>query len=196
MTPNPPAPATADGSAPADVRSLSLALAGTFVLRAASFAAGIIIPISLGLRSRTEHDITAGLAGLVMVTFYASELVGAPMFGAWSDRIGRKPLMILGPVLGGIAAQMMGMTAVIPILVMVRILQGFSTATAAPATLGFLSAHTATSERLRGRIMGIYEAATVVGLASGAFIGGRLYEALGAGAFTVIALLYLLALVA
>ena len=188
-------PATADGSASADVRSLALALSGTFVLRAASFAAGIIIPISLGLRSRTDHEITAGLAGLVMVTFYASELIGAPIFGAWSDRIGRKPLMILGPVLGGIAAQLMGFTAVIPILMLVRILQGCSTATAAPATLGFLSAHTSTSERLRGRIMGIYEAATVVGLAGGAFIGGRLYEALGAGAFTVIALLYLLALI-
>ena len=193
-SPEVPEPANVDGSASVDVRSLALALAGTFVLRAASFAAGIIIPISLGLRSRTDHTITAGLAGLVMVTFYASELVGAPVFGAWSDRVGRKPLMILGPVLGGIAAELMGFTAAIPILVLVRMLQGFSTATAAPATLGFLSAHTATSARLRGRIMGIYEAATVVGLAGGAFIGGRLYEALGTGAFTVIAGLYGLAL--
>jgi MFS family permease len=184
----------ADQGPPADVRSLALALGGTFVLRAASFAAGIIIPISLGLRSRTEHEITVGLATLVMVTFYASELIGAPIFGSWSDRIGRKPLMILGPVLGGIAAQLMGFASLIPILVLVRMMQGFSTATAAPATLGFLSAQTATSERLRGRVMGMYEAATVVGLAGGAFVGGRLYAVFGGGAFTVVALMYVLAL--
>ena len=44
-----------------------------------------------------------------------------------------------------IAAQLMGLTMLIPVLVLVRCLQGLSTATAAPATLGFLSAQTATT---------------------------------------------------
>jgi MFS family permease len=189
--------ATADASPPhqADLRSLTLALGGTFILRCASYAAGIMIPIFLGLRSRTEHDVTVGLASLVAVTFYASELVGAPIFGSLSDRFGRKPFMILGPVLGGIAVHLLGFTVIVPVLVLVRTLQGFSTATAAPATLGFLSAQTAGSEKLRGRVMGLYEAATVVGLAAGAAIGGRLYEHLGVGAFTVVAVIYVLALV-
>jgi MFS family permease len=128
------------------------------------------------------------------VTFYASELIGAPLFGAWSDRVGRKPFMLLGPVFGGIAAQLMGVTVVIPVLVLVRILQGLSTATAAPATLGFLSAQTATSEKFRGRVMGFYEAATVVGLALGAAIGGKLHDQYGPLAFTIVAAMYVLAL--
>ncbi|HTD78752.1 MAG TPA: MFS transporter, partial [Chloroflexota bacterium] len=170
----------------ADVPSLGLALGGTFVLRCASYAAGLLVLVSLGIKSRNETDVTAGMASLVAVTFYASELIGAPLFGAWSDRIGRKPFMILGPVFGGIAAQLMGLTMLIPVLVLVRILQGLSTATAAPATLGFLSAQTARSDSLRGRVMGFYEAATVVGLALGAAVGGKLHDQFGSLAFTMV----------
>src|SRR5579864_798033 len=183
-----------DRPAPIDVTSVSLALGGTFILRCASYASGLLVLVSMGIRSRSETDLTAGMASLVAVTFYASELVGAPLFGAWSDRVGRKPFMLLGPILGGIAAQLMGFTMIIPILVIVRILQGLSTATAAPATLGFLSAQTATSERFRGRVMGFYEAATVVGLALGAAVGGKLHDQFGELAFTIVACMYVLAL--
>ena len=41
------------------MRSLAFALSATFVLRCASYAAGLIIPVSLGLRSRTDTEVTA-----------------------------------------------------------------------------------------------------------------------------------------
>ncbi|MDQ3810067.1 MAG: MFS transporter [Chloroflexota bacterium] len=173
-----------------DVRSLTFALLGTFVLRCASYAAGLIIPVSLGLRSRTDSDITAAYAAFIGVAFYSAELIGAPIFGALSDRFGRKPFMLLGPIFGGIAIQLLGITAAVPVFVLVRVLEGFSTASSAPATLGYISAQTATSQRLRGRVMGFYEAATVVGLASGAAVGGRLYEHFGNLAFSLIAVVY------
>lgn len=178
-----------------DLRSLSMALAGTFVLRCASYGAGTVIPISLGLKSHSDPTITANLAAFVSVTFYAAELVGAPIFGALSDRLGRRLFMMLGAVFGGVAIQLLGITAIIPMLALVRILEGLSTASAAPSTLGYLSAQTAGSERLRGRVMGFYEAATVVGLASGAAIAGRLYEQFGSLTFTLIALIYALSLI-
>ncbi len=176
------------------MRSLLFALAGTFALRTASYGAGIIIPVFLGLKSRTDADVTASLASLVAVTFYAAELVGAPVFGALSDRYGRKLFMLLGPVFGGVAIQLLGITSVIPVLIAVRVLEGFSTASSAPSTLGYISAQTAASERLRGRVMGFYEAATVVGLASGAALGGRLYEWFDGRAFTLVALVYAVSL--
>ncbi len=179
----------------ADIRSVGFALGGTFILRCASYAAGLLVLVSLGIQSRHETSLTAGIASIVAVTFYVSELIGAPLFGAWSDRIGRKPFLILGPIFGGIAAQLMGLTIVIPVVVLVRILQGLSTATAAPATLGYLSAETARSENLRGRVMGFYEAATVVGLALGAAVGGKLHDQFGSFSYTIVAGLYLVALV-
>jgi MFS family permease len=177
-----------------DVASVGFALSGTFVLRCASYAAGLLVLVSLGIKSRSETDVTAGIASLIAVTFYASELIGAPIFGAWSDRVGRKPFMILGPVFGGIAAQLMGVTMAIPVIILVRILQGLSTATAAPATLGYLSAETASSETFRGRVMGFYEAATVVGLALGAAVGGKLHDQFGSVSFTIVAAMYVFAL--
>jgi MFS family permease len=177
-----------------DVRSVSFALGGTFVLRCASYAAGLIIPVSLGLRSRTDSDVTAIYASLIGVAFYSAELLGAPIFGALSDRFGRKPFMLLGPVFGGVAIQLLGITAIVPIFILVRVLEGLSTASSAPATLGYISAQTAGSPRFRARVMGFYEAATVVGLAGGAAVGGRLYEHYGYWAFSLIALIYLLSL--
>ena len=185
--------AVAEAAAGQDVRSLALALGGTFVLRCASQAAGLLVLVSLGIKSRAESDPTAGVASLIGVTFYTAELLGSPVFGALSDRRGRKLFMLLGPVLGAVAAFLFGFTSLIPVLVLVRVLQGFSTATAAPATLGFLSAQTASSERLRSRVMGFYEAATVVGLALGAYVGGHLYDHFGSTSFTIVALMYIVA---
>jgi MFS family permease len=190
-----PAPAAPLDNERSDVRSLAFALAGTFVLRCGSYGAGSIIPIYLGIKSATDPEVTAGLAAFIAVTFYAAELLTAPFFGALSDRFGRKPFMLLGPIFGGVAIQMLGFSAIIPVLAIVRILEGLSTASSAPATLGYLSLRTAHSEKLRSRIMGLYEAATVVGLATGAAIAGRLYDNFGTLAFTLIAFIYLLSLV-
>jgi MFS family permease len=176
-----------------DVRSLTSALAGTFALRCASQGAGFLIPILLGIQSRTDADVTSGVASLVFVCFFTAELFSAPVFGALSDRFGRKPIMLLGTIFGAVAAQLLGFTALVPVLVLIRILQGLSTGATAPATLGFLSAETARSPELRGRVMGFYEAATVVGLASGAALAGRAHEHFGDIAFTILACTYLVA---
>ena len=182
-----------DRPAPADIPSLGLALGGTFLLRCASSAAGFLVVVSLGIKSRNEVDLTAGIASLVAIVFYATELIGSPLFGAWSDRIGRKPIMILGPLFGCIAAALLGLTAVIPVIIFGRLLQGLSTAASAPATLGFLSAQTATSVKLRGRVMGFYEAATVVGLALGPKLGAILRDNFGSIPFTLLVAVYVVA---
>jgi len=87
----------------------------------------------------------------------------------------------------------MGFTMVIWVLVLVRVLQGLSTASAAPATLSFLSAQTATSKSCAPG-HGFYEAATVVGLALGGWLAGQLYGRFGALSFTIVAVAYVLAL--
>jgi len=177
-----------------DARSLAFVLAGTFALRCASQGAGFLIPILLGIQSRTHADVTSGIASLVFVSFFTAELISAPLFGVLSDRFGRKLFMLLGAAFGAVAAQLLGFTSLILILVLIRVLQGLSTGASAPATLGYLSAQTAGTPALRGRIMGFYEAATVVGLAAGAALAGRSHEHLGDLTFTLLAGAYLVAL--
>lgn len=189
----PQRPSTAEAQ-PADTGSLQLALGGTFALRLAANAAGFIIPVYLGLRSRQgQADAGPFLVSAVAVAFYASELVGSPVFGSLSDRLGRRAFLLLGPVLGAVAVLVFGFSAVIPVIILTRVLQGLSTAASVPATLSYISAETASSPRLRGRFMGLFEAATVVGLAGGTALGGDLYQRLGQGAFPVVAVVYALA---
>jgi MFS family permease len=77
-----------------------------------------------------------------------------------------------------------------------RVIEGLSTATTAPSTLSFLSAATAQSASLRGRVMSWYEIATVVGIGFGFVVAGVLWDRLGYGAFLVVTAIYATALLA
>lgn len=175
-------------------RPLVAALAGTFVLRCASWAAGFIIGLYLGGLDRSGSEVPAILVGVVAVSFYLSELLGGPVMGWLSDRMGRYTFMLLGPLLGGVAIQLLGLATAVPVLLLVRMMEGLSTASSVPATLGYLSARTATSPALRGRVMAFFEVATVVGLASGSLVAGLLWDHLGVWAFTAVAGIYAVSL--
>jgi len=154
-------------------------LAGSFVLRLAAAAMGLMIQFYFNWIDNHVYPISNTAGGIIIATFFAAELIGAPVFGAWSDRYGRKIFIILGPLFGLIAVQMTAMTTVVWILLITRLLEGLSTAANAPATLSYLSAVTSHSPGLRGRVVGFFEIATIGGMAAGQWVGGRLWEAYG-----------------
>jgi len=160
-------------------RSLASCLAGSFVLRCAAAAMGVMIQFYFEYIDRNIYPISNTEGGLIIATFFAAELLGAPVFGAWSDRYGRKLFIILGPLFGVVAVQMTAMTTVVWILILTRLLEGLSTASNAPATLGYISEATSGSPSLRGRVVGFFEIATVGGMATGLWLGGRLWDAWG-----------------
>jgi MFS family permease len=187
-------------------RSLASCLAGTFVLRGAAGAMGVMIQFYFEYIDKNVYAISNTEGGLIIAAFFAAELLGAPIFGAWSDRNGRKLFIILGPLFGALAVQITAMTTVIWILIITRLLEGLSTAANAPATLGYISEATAHSPSLRGRAVGFFEIATVGGMAAGLWLGGRLWSAFSAPltlgvihltspAFAIDGLIYLLSLV-
>jgi MFS family permease len=161
-------------------RSLVSCLAGTFVLRCAAAAMGVMIQFYFEFIDQNVYRISNTEGGLIIAAFFAAELIGAPLFGAWSDRYGRKLFIVLGPLFGALAVQITAMTTVVWILIITRLLEGLSTASNAPATLGYISAATSHSPSLRGRVVGFFEIATVGGMAVGLWLGGRLWEAWGA----------------
>ncbi len=182
------------------LRSLTAVIIGSLILRVAAQMMGLM------LQSYFDRiGILYTATGFITASFFLAELVGAPILGAMSDRYGRKRFIILGPVLGAIAVQITSMTTVIWILVITRLLEGLSTASAIPATLSYISEATSARPKLRARIVGLFEITFIGGMALGAALGGVIWKNFGAEAtimglhftspaFSINGLIYLMSL--
>lgn len=175
-------------------QSIVAVLVGTLILRIGSSIAGGMIQFYFGFIDKSVYPLSDTMRGIALALFFLPELVGAPVLGAWSDRIGRK-IFIQFSALCGIAGTIItGLTTNFALLVLMRLLGGLSTASQFPATLGYLSAATATSESLRGRVMGFFQLVTLGGTIGGIFLGGRLWDNFGQNGFLIAALVYLVSL--
>jgi len=169
-------------------------LLATFVLRVSTAITG-------GMLLFLVADMTKGdgsgprVISFLSSGFYTTELTGAIVFGVLADRYGRKVIMLLGPVFGGVAVFMTGLTTHLPILFVTRLLEGGSTAASIPSTLGFIAAETSNDEKLRGRVVSIFELVSLGGmLAVGPALAGVLWENFGRPAFFVNCVSYAVAL--
>jgi MFS family permease len=175
-------------------RSIGACLVGTFILRMASAVVGSTIQLYFGYIDRNVYPLSDTMRGIALALFFLPELVGSPVLGAWSDRLGRKWFMALGSIFGGVGVQISALTTNFGALVLTRLLGGLSTASAIPATLGYLSAVTSHSESLRGRVMGLFQIATLGGTIVGILAGGRLWDIYLRDAFTIDAIIYAISL--
>lgn len=187
------------------LRSLVAVIAGTLVLRIAAQMMGQMLQFYFATIHRDHYYISHTTSGLITASFFVTELAGALFLGALSDRRGRKLFIMLGPLFGAVAVQITSLTVAIWLLVITRLLEGLSTASSIPSTLGYISEATYGRPTLRARIVGIFEMSFIGGIAIGAIAGGELWEALGrpanvAGihlispAFSVNSLIYLMSL--
>lgn len=177
------------------MRSLVAVLVGSLLLRAAAGAMGENIqfyfnaiheaslsathPLRLVVGAGQVYPISYTLGGIIIASFFVAELLGALLLGAWSDRSGRKLFIIFGPLFGAVAVLITSLTTAVWLLIFTRLLEGLSTAANAPATLGYIAENTSHSEKLRMRIVGFYEIATVGGMALGFSLGGWLWRHFG-----------------
>ena len=187
------------------LRSLIAVLVGSLVLRVAAQTMTQMIQFYLEVISDRYYHISYTTRGYVLATFFVTELLGALVLGALSDRYGRKLFIILGPLLGAVAVQITSMTVVIWLLVFTRLLAGLSTGSSIPATLGYISEATVGRPTLRARVIGLFDLTLVAGIGLGAVVGGYLWKFFGqprtvAGihfispAFSINALIYLVSL--
>ncbi len=176
------------------VRSAIACLIGTFVLRMAAAVMGNMIHLYFAKIDREIMPISFTMRSAINAVFFLPELFGSPLLGAWSDRYGRKLFIMLGPLTGAIAVQITAFTTFLPLLAVTRFLEGLSTASAIPATLGYLSAITSKNGALRARVMGIFEIATFGGTIAGLVLGGPLFDHFQNHAFSIDGLIYLLSL--
>src|SRR5690348_15959292 len=172
-------------------RSVRFVLIGTFTLRFSTGLTGSMLAFYLAhLHEHGGPEVGGGTVGVFAALFYLSELVLSPMFGILSDRYGHHPVMLYGPVFGGVAVVLTGLTTNLFLLGGTRILEGASSAASVPSILGFIAVATAGNEVLRGKTAARFEGATLAGLGFGAIVGVKLFELIGPIAFFLNALIY------
>ena len=114
--------------------------------------------------------------------------------GAWSDRLGRKRMLLLGNVIFLVSALLSGMTNSVEILILLRALTGLGSALAMPSAMALTFDVTAgTSQRTAEGIMGGTQA---IGALLGPLVGGAALVTFGwHAAFWSVAPMLALALV-
>jgi DHA1 family multidrug resistance protein-like MFS transporter len=145
----------------------------TFILFVVMLGYGIIIPI---LPFYIEHMDAGGTElGLLVASYAFMRLIFGPIWGSLSDRVGRKPILLIGILGYAITMVWFGLATQLWMLFAARILSGILSSATAPTTMAYIS--DSTSEKERGGGMGMLGAAggigTIVGPALGGFLAGE-----------------------
>src|SRR3954454_20949535 len=172
-------------------RPLLAVIFGTFTLRLSTgLTGGALVYYLNDLDKYGGPTADALTVAAFSALFYASELIGSPLFGVMSDRLGHRRVMLIGPAFGAVAAAITGFTTNLVVLGGTRVLEGMSTAASVPSILGFIAFATSGDEALRGRATARFEAATLAGLMGGFVLSGLLFPILGPAVFLLNAGLY------
>ena len=109
---------------------------------------------------------------LLTAVYPLGQLVCAPIWGRWSDRIGRRPLLLMG-LAGYVAAQILfGLATSLWLLYVARILGGILSSATLPVSAAYVA--DATTEGERGRGMAWLGTASSLGFVVGPALGGIL----------------------
>ena len=129
---------------------------------------GIIIPVLPFLAEKVGGSPTE--LGWLMAVYSLMQLFFAPMWGRISDRIGRKPIMVIGIAGLAISFFIMAMANSLWVLFVARIIGGILSSANMPTAMAYVADITTPEERGKG--MGIIGAATGLGFIFGPAIGG------------------------
>jgi MFS transporter, DHA1 family, tetracycline resistance protein len=130
---------------------------------------GIIIPL---LPFYAEHfGASALMVGLLSTSFSVAQFLFAPFWGRLSDRIGRRPVILLGLLGSAVSYALFAMATSLAALFVARTLAGVAGANI-PTAQAFIADTTTAETRARG--MGIIGAAFGLGFIFGPAIGGFL----------------------
>lgn len=129
---------------------------------------GIIIPVIPFYAE--EIGATPTQLGLLMAVYSLMQLLFAPMWGRISDRIGRKPVIMIGILGLSISFFLMAISTELWMLFAARIIGGLLSSANMPTVMAYVA--DITSEEDRGKGMGIIGASVGLGFIFGPAIGG------------------------
>lgn len=129
---------------------------------------GMISPV-LPLYGAT-FGVSSALVGMLVTSFGLARLFANIPAGRMADRIGRRPLIIVAPLITTVGAIFAGLAPNFWLLVASRFVQGAGSAVFATAAMSCL-ADISTTET-RGRIMTIFQGSLLLGASIGPSVGG------------------------
>jgi DHA1 family multidrug resistance protein-like MFS transporter len=153
-----------------------------FVLLACLFVVmigfGITLPVlpfyvtRLALAAGASQQSVVLHVTLLTGVYALGQLIFAPVWGRWSDRIGRRPLILIG-ISGYVVAQVLfGLATSLGLLYAARILGGILSSATLPVAAAYVADITTDEERGRG--MAWFGTAVSLGFVVGPALGGML----------------------
>jgi MFS transporter, DHA1 family, tetracycline resistance protein len=130
---------------------------------------GIIIPL-LPFYAQ-EYGANAFTIGLLGTVFSLMQFLVAPLFGRWSDRIGRRPIILVGLVASAIAYVALALADSLALIFAARIVGGIAGGNI-PTAQAYIADITTHENRAKG--MGLVGAAFGLGFIIGPALGGVL----------------------
>ena len=141
-----------------------------FTLFVVMLGFGVIIPI---LPFYVEQMGAGGTElGLLVASYAVMRLICGPLWGSLSDRVGRKPVLLIGILGYAITMFWFGLATELWMLFVARVLSGILSSATAPTTMAYIADSTTEKERSGG--MGILGAAGGLGTIFGPVAGGLL----------------------
>lgn len=142
----------------------------TMVMRASFYVSIAVIQSSSYMGGGLEVlEIAA-----VMLVYPVAELASVSFFGSYSDKIGRRPILIVSLFLTGSAALTFAFTPSVIILLIASGLFGIGAASKVSTTLSMIA--DMSEKDNRASLMGYYDLSTLMGLAGGYGLGVILLE--------------------
>ncbi|NLB89375.1 MAG: MFS transporter [Syntrophomonadaceae bacterium] len=112
--------------------------------------------------------------GLLMTVYAICQFIFAPIWGVYSDRVGRKPVLLAGILGFSFTFILFGFATQLWMLYVIRIAGGILSCATMPTAMAYVG--DSTSLEKRGSAMGVIGAAMGMGMVFGPAIGGLLSE--------------------
>jgi DHA1 family tetracycline resistance protein-like MFS transporter len=132
---------------------------------------GIVLPLMPAFAA--SYGISPAAIGVLVTSYSLLQLLVSPLWGAFSDRIGRRPVLLIG-LLGSTASYVLfALSGGFWLLLVSRVIAG-----SMGATVGVAQAYVAdiTEPERRAQSLGILGAGFALGFILGPAIGGVLYQ--------------------
>ncbi|MCK5152536.1 MAG: MFS transporter, partial [Candidatus Thorarchaeota archaeon] len=108
-------------------------------------------------------------AAAVLIVYPLAELSTVSIFGSYSDKIGRKPILVASLFMTAITAFLFAVNFIAIVVIFLGILFGVAVAAKVTTTLSIIA--DCSEEGNRARLMGYYDLSTLMGLAGGYGLG-------------------------